>query len=380
MHTSFGLLLFAFHHGHVPQFADTFPMRLKHDQDVSQVTYFKKHELQGLYISNPEHDTLVQATFPTDSPDGTLYVGCVVSEHVTPNTTAMVSKDGHVEPFTQTTYHTKYDSKIPTCPSGFAVYGHFKGPWGVVIGKKERFTVGELLSFPVYSAKLHGSWWNERYMYQWFFLGACVVTLIAAYFTRGWPNVLVASLFIAGALNRFAHAWTLGVFGVAAAADGIPALLVLLPRNRVKKWGWVLFCLGVAGSTAWLSFNALGVSVAVALVVAQFFDVTRMLARPVACFLFLGSGYVVAPLALLVLTLGALAVTFMGTDTNPITGYAVGALEPFLPDGAVKRAADSVHEKDNTPFLTSRRAVASVSMGWDVERKGRAFRVSLDTI
>ena len=366
MHTSFGLLLFAFHHGHVPQFADTFPMRLKHDQDVSQVTYFKKHELQGLYISNPEHDTLVQATFPTDSPDGTLHVGCVASEHIVPNTTAMVSKDGHVEPFTQTTYHTKYDSKIPACNASFAIYGHFKGPWGAVIGKKERFTVGELLSFPVYSAKLHGSWWNERYTYQWFFLGACVVTLIAAYFTRGWPNVLVASLFLAGALDRFSHAWTLGVFGVAAAADGIPALLVLIPREYrlcgvgVKKWGWILFCLGIAGSTAWLSFNALGVSVAVALVVAQFFDVTRMLARPAACFLFLGSGYVVAPLALLVLTLGALAVTFMGTDTNPVTGYAVGALEPFLPEGAA--AADMG------------------GMGWDVERKGRTFRVSLDTI
>ena len=366
MHTSFGLLLFAFHHGHVPQFADTFPMRLKHDQDVSQVTYFKKHELQGLYISNPEHDTLVQATFPTDSPDGTLHVGCVASEHiVTPNTTAMVSKvrtPSNPSRRRRTTRNTT--PRFPHVPNAsFAIYGHFKGPWGAVIGKKERFTVGELLSFPVYSAKLHGSWWNERYTYQWFFLGACVVTLIAAYFTRGWPNVLVASLFLAGALDRFSHAWTLGVFGVAAAADGIPALLVLIPREYrlcgvgVKKWGWILFCLGVAGSTAWLSFNALGVSVAVALVVAQFFDVTRMLARPAACFLFLGSGYVVAPLALLVLTLGALAVTFMGTDTNPVTGYAVGALEPFLPEGAA--AADD---------------------RWDVERKGRAFRVSLDTI
>ena len=292
------------------------------------------------------------------------------ANHVTPDATAMVSADGHVEPFTQTTYHKKYDSKIPTCPSGFAVYGHFNGPWGAVIGKKERFTVGELLSFPVYSAKLHGSWWNERYTYQWFFLGACVVTLIAATFGMSWPNVLVASLFLAGALDRFSHAWTLGVFGVTAAADGIPALLVLIPRKYrlrgvgVKKWGWILFCLGVAGSTAWLSFNALGVSVAVALVVAQFFSVTRMLARPVACFLFLGSGYVVAPLALLVLTLGALAVTFMGTDTNPVTGYAVGALEPFLPDsegGATKakRAAEDME---------------------DAERKKREFRVSLETI
>ena len=327
------LLLYAAF-GHAPQFADTFPMRLKHDEDVSQVTYFKKHEMQGLYISSPTSGKLVQATFPTDSPDGTLHVGCVASEHITPNATVMVSASGTVEPFTQSTYHTKYDSKIPVCNASFAVYGDFKGPWAVVVGKTETFTVGELLSFPVYSAKLHGSWWNERYMYQWFFLGACVVTLIAAYYTRTWPRILVASLFLAGALDRFAHAWTFGVFGVTAAADGIPALLTLIPRTyklcgvNVAKWGWIVFCLGVAASTAFLS----SVWVAIALVIAQFFDLTRMLARPAACFLFLGSGYVVAPLALLVLTLYGLAVTFMGTDTNPVTGYAVGELEPFIPE------------------------------------------------
>ena len=304
-------------------------MRLKHDADISQVTYFKKHELQGLYISNPEAGKRAQASFPTDSPDGTLYVGCVASEHITPDEATMKSADGTVEPFTQSTYHLKYDDKIPTCANGFAIYGQFNGPWAAVVGKKESFSVIELLSFSVYTAKLHGSWWNDHYVYQWWFLTAVVVTIVSAYFTRAWPRILVASLFLASAFDRFSHAFTLGVFIVAAVADGIPALLVLLPK-RAAKWGWIVFCVLVAVSVAWLSPMS-NWWVPGLLLLAQCFDVTRMLARPIACMLFIGSGYLVAPLALLGLTLYTIAVMFMGTDANPVTGYAVGDLEPFIP-------------------------------------------------
>ena len=322
------MLVFFAAFGHAPQFADTFPMRLKHDADISQVTYFKKHELQGLYISNPEDGKLAQASFPTDTPDGTLYVGCVANEHVTPSAATMKSADGTVEPFTQSTYHLKYDSTIPTCAAtqGFAIYGQFNGPWAAVVGKKESFSVVELLSFPVYTAKLHGSWWNDHYVYHWWFLAAVVVTLISARWTSTWPRILVASLFLASAFDRFSHAFTLGVFVVAAVADGIPALLVMLPK-RPAKWGWIAFCVLVAVSVGMLS----NWWVPVLLLLAQCFDVTRMLARPIACMLFVGSGYLVAPLALLGLTLYTIAVMSMGTDANPVTGYAVGDLEPFIP-------------------------------------------------
>ena len=65
-------------------------MRLLHDIEVSQVTYFRtKLEMQGVYIPNPHAGEIIQAAFPIKEPSGILYAGCVSNASETPNETAV---------------------------------------------------------------------------------------------------------------------------------------------------------------------------------------------------------------------------------------------------------------------------------------------------
>ena len=135
---------------HAPQFKSGI-VKVK-DTGVSQVTYFKnggaKLFIQGVRGEASDYSV----AFPRKRPKGTLFVDGVVR--------AVSTDSGTVEPFTQTKY---YSMDIGSAKN---ITGNFTHPWSVVLGVEEKFSIWELLAFPVFSAKLHGSWWNENYMYR----------------------------------------------------------------------------------------------------------------------------------------------------------------------------------------------------------------------
>jgi len=269
---------------HAPQFADEFPMTLQHGADISQVTYFKpKGSMQGLLIKSATSGTLVQAVFRSERPEGQLHVGCVENSTQIPPphplNTPNRSVESSTEPFTQTRYHTFYDSTIPADCERFAVYGEFSTPWAAVVGKKESFSPTELVMFPVYSAKLHGSWWNDNYVYHWPFLVALIVGLCYGF------RPFVIGLFVASAANRFAHAWTL-----VGLADLIPAALIMYPN----KYLWFILVLLVAISAAVLSSWWIAAIIAILGVCFPRFG------RGFTLLFAVGSGYLIGPIAYIV--------------------------------------------------------------------------------
>ena len=265
--------------GHAPQFVRGTDAILKHHNDISQAVYFKGPG--KLRVDNPKAGKLVQASFSRADPVGDLFVGCG-SFSMKVNMSSTV--DGTIEPFTQTRYFTLYDSAFPECVSSFTLRGTFDEPWAVVVGKKEQFSAWELLAFPVYSAKLHGSWWNEHYAYHWWFYVAAIMGVVVRN-----PRVFVAFLFFASAADRLTHAWTPVVF-----VDIIPGLFVLFPKNWATRWGWRLF-----SAIAIIALLAFGWSLPINWLVAFVLILTLFcstLGHPLVCLFFLGSGYVIAPI------------------------------------------------------------------------------------
>ena len=281
--------------GHAPQFVKTRHAQLKHDNDVSQAIYFK--DSGSLRVKHPKAGKLVQVSFARNDPVGDLFVGCDGNE----TAVELVSASGTSEPFTQTKYYTKYESKFPTCASSFTIRGTFKEPWAAVVGKKEQFSAWELLAFPVFSAKLHGSWWIDNYVYHWWFIAAlgCSGVLHLLWRTdwrTGW-RTFTAALFFASAANRLSHAWTPVVF-----VDILPGLFVLQSAlqwgsfNGCVRWGWrIIIAFAVFSVLAFGWIHPMNWFVAAALI-AGFWR--PALGNPFACFFLFGSGYVVAPLAL----------------------------------------------------------------------------------
>jgi len=270
--------------GHAPQFVKTRHAQLKHDNDVSQAVYFKKPG--SLKVKHPKAGKLVEVSFSRNQPVGSLYVECNGIEAEV----NLTSVSGTSEPFTQTMYYTKYDSKFPTCGSSYVIRGTFEEPWAVVVGKKEQFSAWELLAFPVFSAKLHGSWWSENYLYHWWFLGALISL------PWGW-RAFTAALFFASALNRLSHAWTPVVF-----VDILPGLFVLLRDTRFAgcvRWGWrMMIAFAVFSVLAFGWVHVMNWFVAAALVAGIW---VPAVGNSLACFFVFGSGYFIAPLALLLL-------------------------------------------------------------------------------
>ena len=262
---------------HAPQFVKTPHAHLQHTSDVSQAVYFK----QSGSLSGGPLSTNVQVSFSRNRPVGALYVECDGNETVVD----LVSAVGTSEPFTQTVYYTKFTQRL-TCASSFALRGTFDEPWAVIVGTKEQFSAWELLAFPVISAKLHGSWWSENYTYHWWFVGAVVCLGL-----WGW-RAFTAALFFASAANRLTHAWTPVVF-----ADILPGLLVLSHHECSREWGWrVMIAFAVLSVLAFGWHHAMNWVVAAALIAGCWMPA---FGNPLACFFVFGSGYLVAPLALL---------------------------------------------------------------------------------
>ena len=284
------LLLCAFPIAHAPQFTSSNVTTLKHSNEVSQAIYFKG--TGSVRIDDPKPGKLIQASFTNNFPVGTLFVGCDGAAQQV----QLISATGTSEPFTQTTYFTKYDSEFPTCVSSFTLHGTFHEPWTVVVGKKERFSAWELLAFPIFSAKLHGSWWNQRYVYHWIFLvvlaAIAVFAIIAPHMP--WGRIVVATLFFVSAADRLTHAWTPVIF-----ADILPGLFVLFPNNCTSRWGWrLLNLLAIVSLLAFGSTYIINWLIALILVFGFWFP---RIGYPLACLFLFGSGYILAPISLLLL-------------------------------------------------------------------------------
>lgn len=278
---------------HAPQFAEDFPMSLSHDSHISQVTYFKHRahfELQGVYIPTPSAGEIIQVAFPMLEWNGELYTGCVRNSTETPSTVSELQRvSSTVEPFTQTEYYLAFDSKLPVCTHGYAIYGTFTHPWSIVVGTKETFTPIELFSFPIYSGKLHGSWWNEKYMYQVFFVSSLVLGAVF-----GFRN-FVGILFFASAADRLSHAFTW-----ISLVDIIPGLLIILNTSG-KSRTLAVFWWAFIGASAFGVIGFGGISNIVVGAVILLGIWLPKIGRPLACVFLFGSGYFMGPLALLIL-------------------------------------------------------------------------------
>lgn len=166
-----------------------------HHHDTSQVVYLAGSgglEIHCTLDSCPfSFDELldVDAVFRDEVDQSTysLFIGCggcvsTADPIVIPPVALNGYQQAVVEPFTQTRYSSVFpleDRKYNTsgihpsvCSEGhFTIRlvdhmnrtGAHKGPifWGAVIGLGESFTVVELLSFPLYVLRNHGSTWNN---------------------------------------------------------------------------------------------------------------------------------------------------------------------------------------------------------------------------
>lgn len=157
---------------------------------ISQVVYLKGAGGLELHTDEFGDDTIldIDAIFRDETDPSTydLYVGCggcVPGDPiVVPPLVFGRYQPAEVEPFTQTayrsvfppgerTYHTR---RLQNCTQGhftIRLVQHANATrdvvWGAVIGLQERFTLGELLAFPVFILRNHGSVWNEMGFTIW---------------------------------------------------------------------------------------------------------------------------------------------------------------------------------------------------------------------
>ena len=132
-------------------------------------------------------DVVLRDRIPASDFD--VYVGCgTCTGPVSASNLAALHVESpyEVEPFTQTRYHSvlvnrTFDAALLVNCSSFTIRlvqrGNQTIVWSAVIGMKESFTNVELLSFPVYILKNHGSAWNDMAWTIWIALLAAPVLL-----------------------------------------------------------------------------------------------------------------------------------------------------------------------------------------------------------
>ena len=184
--------------------------QLRHDYKVSQAFYLKDSggveiHLNTLDFTKQDHLD-VDAVFRDEVDVSTfdLYIGCGGCAPNDPIVEQPYSLGNYlkpeIEPFTQTVYRSiipKHDRKI-----NFTTLKACKDPhftirlhkyenastifWSPIIGLGEQFTFLELLSFPIYIRRNHGSYWNEAdYYYIWLLIVSPVL-----FYLLGVSNIL----------------------------------------------------------------------------------------------------------------------------------------------------------------------------------------------
>lgn len=263
-----------------------------HHHTTSQVIYLKGSGGLELHIASPTDPfdiyggelIDIDAVFkePYDQSTYSLYIGCggcVPSEDpiVVPPTSLNGYQHGEVEPFTQTTYYSvfpKADRKFNASVLNGCTEHHFtirlvdhnnrtngdELVWGAVIGLGERFTVEELLSFPLFIQRNHGTTWNNLgWTFPLSFLLGALLALLCSFFIEFGPSPIQWSVqewsvrewlytisifgFIGMMIEEFVHLMYaqsgvpigyglgVGLVGVIFIANGIPLLQVMLAKS-----------------------------------------------------------------------------------------------------------------------------------------------------
>lgn len=192
---------------HVPIYPDGFFYHLDRAANISQVIYFPigsgNVEVEGKYLVNGTKKSAYVDVIVREKEDAAHYIILTSCEGSTPqyyccpaNTedcdgrpVCSVKGEGHLEPFTQTSYFSLMEEWTKFNCEGYgdltisvhraidddATSKHPRGPMAIVIGRGEKFTFAELMSIGHYALLNHGSWWNEAGWTYWVFL-----TLVAA--------------------------------------------------------------------------------------------------------------------------------------------------------------------------------------------------------
>ena len=258
--------------------------------DISQVMYLKGSGGFELHLEDLAPDTTldVDAVF-RDAVDQTTYSihvgcgGCLPSDPlVTPPLVLSGYGPVEIEPFTQTSYRSALSasdrtfdtSRLTNCSEG-----HFTlrlvdhrpdrdAPivWGAVIGLGESFSALELVQFPVYVLRNHGTVWNDLGWTFWVILfvgaplylyagrtlyrrccGCYIPSASGSSGAREWCYELAMIGFTAAALETLTHlvyvqvghpvesAFWIGLVAVVALANGIPMGFVFVVWYGMRR-------------------------------------------------------------------------------------------------------------------------------------------------
>lgn len=190
---------------HVPIYPDGSMYTLDRAANISQIIYWPigsgtvRIPQEYLLLNKSAHvdvvirdkDDAAHYTIWTQCGDATEdYICCVDAANC--DDKCSVKGEGHLEPFTQTSYFSLLEEWHLTDPCSdnlviravrsfgdeVETSNHPRGPMGIVVGRGEEFTFGELMSIGHYALLNHGSWWNEAGWTYWVFL--TIVAVIVA--------------------------------------------------------------------------------------------------------------------------------------------------------------------------------------------------------
>lgn len=275
-------------HCHVPSFGCSC-CNISHSPDVSQTFYFKTTQSDAIVVPMDKiQDSLhLSAVFQQKyAPDLLkLRIGCGKCEQFDLlEEVPLVYKAAELETFTQSAYYSGFERTYNSselsqlgCSSALVVQlgtlqTNSTYRWSAVVGKTKIFTALELVSFPIYIARIHGSYWNQSYYYWVYFIAAiAIVTILLIVHRRGERTsvqIFTAygiGLFAASGADKMQHlisstlliaapstsslSMGFGVFIVIA--EGIPIVMLLLLAGNHRR---APFCVGVSSLLSAVAF------------------------------------------------------------------------------------------------------------------------------
>lgn len=246
--------------GHVPFFVETSGY-INRPVDVSQAYYFRAPGRLRATADRLPASSVVEVLTRTRQ-----HCNATVSCDGTATTVSMATAGDAVgEPFSQSAYRVALKFPAMTCRASFSVTSNCNLPWAAVIGTGEKFTAGDLLSMPAAVAKIHGSWWNGRYVvghvvpYVVIAALSTVVATGAVLTSEQWLLVAAFSVSLSWLVAKLYHA---AAFAKTGAAAGV-ALLELWPLLTIL-WLWY-------DRRRWVGLVAVGASVGMLFVVGTGF-------------------------------------------------------------------------------------------------------------
>lgn len=346
-----------------------------HHHDTSQVIYLKgtgglELHLEDLDIAGGEILD-VDAVFKESYDPSTyaLYVGCggcvpEVDEIAAPRVSVGGYEPGTLEPFTQTSYRSiwkKHERKFNTSTLATCTQGHFTIRlvdygnssktivWGAVIGLGESFTVTELLSFPIYVLRNHGSVWNGL---PWTVYVTALVAWSGWWFDRrfartcfGWRWVNPWDAELVGFARRRALLYDLAI--VAFIWSALEMFVHLCVAQATSEFGYEFWA-------AFVGVLVIAHGIPIAYTFVLFWSVYHpdyVVSRPIwtpleaatafAILFFFGAGFYVAPVLL-----------FFAAVVRGLEAWS-GRAAPYAPLTSVAPAAPAA--PDDEPVVTGGR-------------------------